>query len=227
MPTKKVISAKSCFKIYLPLYLHFDPQNKYDCIKYRFAIKGNREKSFERAKGVYNYIGSKFENPVDLIQFFVSCFADSSTKLPTIFDIREYFDYYLDVNTKKQNLYKKLLTNEIDLCIIQISDWMLINRKPFHNIFCRSDQVNETQIVRMVMMDEICDECVILVDERRPFLQGLYETESNPLVKKTYLSRMIAYSRILLHSGLYPFTVNGTLEKMEIKLRELEVKNLS
>ena len=206
-----VISGYSCYRIYLPVKVHFSPTS-YDAIDYGFKLNGTRNKATYnrlKQKGLYESLGAKFTDSYRMLRFFICGFADlnMSTKTSAA-DFYTSFDYFDDLYNKHESFLKSLLTYSLEQDIIHLSDLSREHTEDgdvgnFKELIVANDSFSLPPLFTEVLHGTISKETLILLDSvfKTSFIE---QTVSFDMYwKERVKPKLLAYKRFLLHSGLY------------------------
>lgn len=209
-----MISGYSCFRIFVPLKLHFSSFSTYDCIKYRFKTMATSERQWttlqRHKQRMYEKVGSWFNDPVSMIRYFIANLSDLRTDPhQSIADLFLNKEETFKVFRTSEGTLKGLLTYHLENDIMALHDRILVTetiQNGLDDLLCSNDNGRLPIIVQMLMHHQIQKETLIMIDSVRPFLDQI--ATNDPLYQTRYKSKLCGYRNLLLESGLY--SVLGT-----------------
>lgn len=156
------------YRFYQALKLHFE--GKYDAIKYQFKTSAN-QKSFWKRKDKYFFakIAKRFNDPSDLIDYYVAHFINDSKWVGDMLKNDEAYEQWL---TKIESLGYKY---EQDLYILQ-------NQTESFDDWFKVENGQHPVIIQQFLAGEIMLETVVILDQMVGFINKVDKEVTDTIV---------------------------------------------
>jgi len=184
------LEAYDAFRYYMAIKMHFESE-KYDCIRYNYKTSVN-QKSFWKRKDKYHFnkIANKFNEPRELIDFFISYFITDAKWVGDMITNEEIW-------TKWQRRNQSL-TYTFEEDINRIAD----KETNFDDLFTAAHSPYPN-IVYYYLQEEVCIETVVILNKLTNFMQ------------RARVKDVIVWPEISQRINKYSVFINTDLEKMK------------
>ena len=184
--TGYIMEPFDAYKYYMAIKLHFE-SDSYDAPKYNFKTSISPQ-SFWKRRDKYHFakLSRKFNNPDDLVEFYISQFVNGNKWVGDMFEGDEYFTEW---KRKKESL-TYTFTNDINSLterVKQFDDLFLIDTHPL--------------VVKEYMSNNICLESVVILDKLVGFMKDADKKITETIVWPD-VSRLIKKYRTFVNCDL-------------------------
>lgn len=183
------------YRYYMSVKMHFESET-YDCQKYNYKTSAT-QKSFWKRRDKYQFakIAKKFNEPLEMINFFVSQFINQKTWVGDMLTEEEQWTKWQRRNQALSYTFEQDI-NKLSLKVKSFDDLFKATHSPYPNV------------IYYYMKDEVCIETVVILDKLTGF------------IKRAQVSDTIVWPEVSLRVRKYSTFVNPDLKKMkEIVLR--------
>ena len=155
-----MIDAFHTYKFFMAIKLHFTT-DRYDVFEANGKVSGSKE-TFEKRNDrfLFEKIGRKFNEPRQLIEYFVANFAYGNTGVIYSSESDQYYDTWISRKESRSHLFKQQL-NEIGRHLEQ-------SKLKYENLFIIDNNVPE--LLKLYVGGYVHLETVVLLDKFENFL---------------------------------------------------------
>ena len=156
-----MIEAFQTYKFFMAIKLHLTT-DRYDVFQSNGRVSGTRA-TFEKRNDrfLFEKLGRKFNQPRELIEYFVSNIAYGNKNVIYSQESDEYYDIWLKRKESRTYTFKQQLE--------YIRTYLEINKKSFSDLFDTND--NAPELLKLYVGGHIHLETMVIIDDVENFLQ--------------------------------------------------------